>query len=233
MGKKTIIFIFSREDPDHMARISRMYLLSTLLLILALIAGCTSEPAAPVPATTNPPTAQTVVVTTTLTETATPVPPVPVATITKATTVPVAKVIVTDKGIVTPDTFKTYDLEGRAGVFSRIGDKYTITIKADKPVLGYAVDAYQAQQLQGSLLTPQYLSQSSKVNWGLVKPFMVMEKVTNSEETFTISEIHPYVYVIDGRWMGFDENYKSIQGVNYELTITKTPNPASQHGANT
>ena len=216
-----------------MVRISKIYCLSALLLALAFIAGCTSQPE-PIPAPTVQTTAQTIVPTaTTLTEAATTAPAAPSTAVTaKPTDAPVGKLIVTDKGIVTPETFKTYDLEGRAGVFSQIGDKYTISIKADKPVLGYAVDSYQAQQLEGSLLTPQYLSQSSKVNWGLIEPYMVMEKVTNSEETFTISEIHPYVYVIDGRWMAYDEAFKTIQAVNYELTITKTPKTSSQQGAN-
>ena len=54
---------------------------------------------------------------------------------------------------------------------------------------------------------------------------MEMGKVTDATKTFTVDKLAPYAYVVDGRWMGFDNVYSSTPPFNYEITITKIYNP--------
>ncbi|MCX6689781.1 MAG: hypothetical protein NTZ39_08875 [Methanoregula sp.] len=109
--------------------------------------------------------------------------------------------------------------------FSQIGVVYKITITADNTVLGYAVTNDQVATLQANEMTPHYVSSSDKVQWGLLNPYMVMEKATNTTKSFTVDKIAPYVYVLDGRWMASDIKYNTTPAVNYEITITKIYNP--------
>lgn len=194
----------------------------TLVVFIAL-SGCTSPSGTPAAAQTSVPTTiQTPpvatgapVVTQTVKETGTA----------RETPTDVEKVILHEKGMLSPTSFKTFDFKAMGDEFSQIGVKYQITIKADKPVIGYAVTTLQSDELQGNEFIPQYMPSSEKIQWGLITPYMVMEKATDTTKTFTVDKIAPYVYVIDGRWMGFDNLYKSAPPFNYEITITKIYNP--------
>jgi len=203
-------------------RILSYTVMATIVVFIAL-AGCTSPSAtSAVTQTTIPTTIQTPqtaptapVVTNTVKETVTTV----------KTPAEVEKVILHETGISSPSSFKTYSLQTPTDEFSQIGTKYKITIKADKPVIGYAVTTLQSDILQGSQLTPQYVPSSDKIQWGLITPYMAMGKVTDATNTFTVDKIARYVYVVDGRWMGFDDSYKTTTPFNYEITITKTNPP--------
>lgn len=198
-----------------------------MLITAVALAGCTAQQApAPAPVTTvNAPAAPapgTPAVTAAL-ETAKPEKTVaaPRAETREST----GKVILSTKGLISPTEYKTFDFKSMGDEFSKIGEKYTITLKADKPVIGYAVTASQAGELTGSELIPRYDSTSDKIQWGLITPYMSLGKVTDSSKTFTVETINPYVYVVDARWMGSDNDYKSLPAFNYELTITKIAAP--------
>ena len=109
----------------------------------------------------------------------------------------------------TTKTYMTYDFKTLMGYkFLYPKDKFRITIKSEKPVLGYAVSTEQAGQLQGSQLIPRYQSYiKGGIDWGLIKPVMVIEKATDTTKEFTLQDVGPLTYVVDGRWMGYDSNY--------------------------
>ena len=218
------------------------------LIVTIFIAGCAS-PSAPAPAPVQTPAPTTVIQT---------IPPATSeATIVSVTTTVgtnptteavVEKEILYDTGILTTKTYKTYDFKDLGFKFIYPGDKFRITIKAEKPVLGYALNSEQATGLQGSQLIPHYESYSKKVQWGLIDPSFVLEKATNSTGEFiygdyveyryegdksiamnkTKGEVHPLTYVVDGRWMSYDPAYDNIQTFTYEITITKTGGPTKQ-----
>ena len=216
------------------------------LIVTIMVAGCAS-PSAPAPVQTPEPTT---VIQTVLPTTA----GAPTVTLTTAlvTTKPaeevVEKEILHDTGILTTKTYKTYDFKEMGFKFIYPGDKFRITIKAEKPVLGYALNTEQATGLQGSQLIPHYESYSKKVQWGLIDPSFVLEKATNSTGEFifgdyieyryddgnyvamnkTKGEVHPLTYVVDGRWMSYDPVFDNVQTFSYEITITKTGGPTRQ-----
>jgi len=216
------------------------------LIVTMVIAGCVS-PSTPAPVQTPAPTTaiQTVLPTTIA---ATTVPVKTAVMTTKPIEAFVEKEILHDTGILTTKTFKTYDFKDMGFKFIYPGDKFRITIKAEKPVMGYALNTEQATGLQGSQLIPHYESYSKKVQWGLIDPSFVLEKATNSTAEFvygdyieyryddgnyvamnkTKGEVHPLTYVVDGRWMSFDPVYDNVQNFNYEITITKTGGPTKQ-----
>jgi hypothetical protein len=216
------------------------------LIVTMVIAGCVS-PSTPAPVKTPAPTTaiQTVLPTTI---TATTVPVKTAVMTTKSIEAVVEKEILYDTGILTTKTYKTYDFKDLGFKFIYPGDKFRITIKAEKPVLGYALNSEQATGLQGSQLIPHYESYSNKVQWGLIDPSFVLEKATNSTGEFiygdyveyryegdksiamnkTKGEVHPLTYVVDGRWMSYDPVYDNIQTFTYEITITKTGGPTKQ-----
>ena len=210
------------------------------LIVTMVVAGCVS-PSTTAPVQTPAPTTaiQTVLPTTIA---ATTVPVKTAVMTTKPIEAFVEKEILHDTGILTTKTFKTYDFKDMGFKFIYPGDKFRITIKAEKPVMGYALNTEQATGLQGSQLIPHYESYSKKVQWGLIDPSFVLEKATNSTAEFvygdyieyryddgnyvamnkTKGEVHPLTYVVDGRWMSFDPVYDNVQNFNYEITITKT-----------
>jgi len=216
------------------------------LIVTIMVAGCASPPA-PAPVQTPEPTTvfQTVLPTTS---------GAPTVTLTTAlvTTKPaeevVEKEILHDTGILTTKTYKTYDFKEMGFKFIYPGDKFRISIKAEKPVLGYALNTEQATGLEGSQLIPHYESYSKKVQWGLIDPSFVLEKATNSTGEFvfgdyieyryddgnyvamnkTKGEVHPLTYVVDGRWMSYDPVFDNVQTFSYEITITKTGGPTRQ-----
>jgi hypothetical protein len=147
-----------------------------------------------------------------------------------ATTAPVDKEVLHETGILTTKTYKTYDFKTLMGYkFLYPGDKFKITIRAEKPVLGYAVNTEQAGQLQGSQLIPRYQTYLKGVDWGLIEPEMVLEKATDITREFTLQEVRPLTYVVDGRWMGYDSNYDNTPPFTYEITIVKTGGPTEQN----
>jgi hypothetical protein len=216
------------------------------LIVTMVIAGCVS-PSTPAPVQTPAPTTaiQTVLPSTIA---ATTVPVKTALMTTKPIEAFIEKEILHDTGILTTKTFKAYDFKDMGFKFIYPGDKFRITIKAEKPVMGYALNTEQATGLQGSQLIPHYESYSKKVQWGLIDPSFVLEKATNSTAEFvygdyieyryddgnyvamnkTKGEVHPLTYVVDGRWMSFDPVYDNVQNFNYEITITKTGGPTKQ-----
>ncbi len=216
------------------------------LIVTMVIAGCAS-PSAPAPVQTPAPTTVIQTIPPTMTE-ATTVPVTTTVVPTQPTEAVVEKEILHDTGILTTKTYKTYDFKGMGFKFIYPGDKFRITIKAEKPVLGYALNTEQAGGLQGSQLIPHYESYSTKVQWGLIDPSFVLEKATNSTGEFiygdyveyryegdkyiamnkTTGEVHPLTYVVDGRWMSYDPVYDNVQTFTYEITITKTGGPTEQ-----
>jgi len=216
------------------------------LIVTVVIAGCAS-PSASVPVQTSAP--------------ATVIQTIPPAT-SQVTTVPITTIVVTtptaepvvekeilhDTGTLSTKTYKTYDFKDMGFKFIYPGDKFRVTIKAEKPVLGYALNTEQATGLEGSQLIPHYESYSKKVQWGLIDPSFVLEKATNSTGEFiygdyieyrfddgkyvamnkTKGEVHPLTYVVDARWMSYDPVYDNVQTFTYEITITKTGGPTTQ-----
>jgi hypothetical protein len=216
------------------------------LIVTIVIAGCAS-PSASVPAQT--PSPATVIQT--IPPATSQVTTIPVTTIvvTKPTAEPVVeKEILHDTGTLSTKTYKTYDFKDMGFKFIYPGDKFRITIKAEKPVLGYALNTEQATGLEGSQLIPHYESYSKKVQWGLIDPSFILEKATNSTGEFiygdyieyrfddgkyvamnkTKGEVHPLTYVVDARWMSYDPVYDNVQTFTYEITITKTGGPTTQ-----
>jgi len=218
------------------------------LIVTIFIAGCAS-PSAPAPAPVQTPAPTTVIQTIPPATSEATIVSVTTTVGTKPTTEAVVeKEILYDTGILTTKTYKTYDFKDLGFKFIYPGDKFRITIKAEKPVLGYALNSEQATGLQGSQLIPHYESYSKKVQWGLIDPSFVLEKATNSTGEFiygdyveyryegdksiamnkTKGEVHPLTYVVDGRWMSYDPVYDNIQTFTYEITITKTGGPTKQ-----
>ena len=210
---------------------TRTLIITIMFLIAAIFAaGCVSPPA-PAPVQTQPPTT---IVPTSLPPTVTTTPTSTIAssvTTVTVTSMPVTtgteKEILHEKGMLTTTTFQTYDFKTLGYKFLYPNDKFRITIKSEKPVLGYAVNSEQALQLQG--LTPHYESYSKNVQWGLVDASMVLEKATDVTKEFTVEEVGPISYVVDGRWMSFEPIYDGTPPFSYELIITKTSGPTAQN----
>jgi hypothetical protein len=222
-----------------------MLWIGVCLIVTMITAGCASPPA-PAPIQSVEPTTKIPTIPQKAIET------ISVPLHTTGTTSPAGSVtekeILHDSGVLTTETFKTYDFKDMGFKFIYPGDKFRITIKAEKPVLGYALNTEQASGLQGSQLIPRYESYSTKVQWGLIEPSFVLEKATNSTGEFvygdyveyrydgnkyiainrTTGEVHPLTYVVDGRWMSYDPAFDNINTFNYEITITKTGGPTEQ-----
>ncbi len=58
---------------------------------------------------------------------------------------------------------------------------------------------------------------------------MVIEKATDTTKEFTLTDIRPLTYVVDGRWMGYESNYDRTAPFTYEITIVKTGGPTEQN----
>ena len=191
-----------------------------LLLVLAIaISGCTSQKTVPAA-----PTATPTVVTTAI-------PAMSLTTLPATEKTPVAvshsnTVIANSGGMISPTEFRTFPFSIRGDDFSPVGTIYTITITADKPVIGYAVTSDVADQLQSDEMVPHYETSSDFIQWGLVTPYMTMGRVTDSTKTFTVTDLHSYVYVIDARWMQSSNNYMTTQPFSYKLIITRTFTPS-------
>jgi hypothetical protein len=123
----------------------------------------------------------------------------------------------------------TYDFKTLMGYkFLYPKDKFRVTIKSEQPVLGYALSTLQAGQL--AALIPRYQSYiKGGIDWGLIEPVMVIEKATDSTKEFTLTDVGPLTYVVDGRWMGYDSNYDNTPPFTYEITIVKTGGPTQQN----
>jgi len=210
-----------------MIRKKTILVVAILVMAAVCIAGCSVNVGAPAP-TPVPTAVQTVPPTTTAEPTTLPVTTTIVTT--TATTAPVGKEILHETGSLTTKTYKTYDFKTLMGYkFLYPKDKFKITIKSEKPVLGYAVSTEQAGQLQGSQLIPRYQSYiKGGIDWGLIKPVMIIEKATDTTKEFTLQDVGPLTYVVDGRWMGYDSNYDNTPPFTYEITIVKTGGPTEQ-----
>lgn len=214
-----------------MTREKTIFLVSVLLIGAVCIAGCTMNVGTP-PTTTLAPT--TTVPTTIQTSPPTTAEPtiVPVKTTiltTAATTAPTEKVVLHETGILTIKDYKTYDFKTLMGYkFLYPKDKFRITIKSEQPVLGYALSTLQAGQL--AALIPRYQSYiRGGIDWGLIEPVMVIEKATDTTKEFTLYDPIPLTYVVDGRWMSFEDVYTNTGPFKYEITIVKTGGPTEQN----
>ena len=202
-----------------MIRNKSLICIGVCLILTIFIAGCTSPSASPPLPTASPTTVIQTISTASIEITTVPVT---TSVVTKQTTESVVeKEILHDNGVLTTKTYKTYDFKDMGFKFIYPGDKFRISIKAEKPVLGYALNTEQATGLQGSQLIPHYESYSKNIQWGLIDPSFVLEKASNSTGEFiygdyieyryddgkyvamnkTKGEVHPLTYVVDGRWM--------------------------------
>lgn len=206
--------------------------LGVLLLVAIFVAGCSSPPSPAPVRTTVPATMVQTSISTTVT-TNLPITLVPSGTTATVTSTPspvsAEKEILHEKGMLTTGTFVAYDFKSLGYKFLYPNDKFRITLKSEKPVLGYAVSSEQALQLQGSQLVPHYESNSKNVQWGLVDASMVLEKATDVTREFTVEEVGSISYVVDGRWMSFDPVYDMTPPFSYELIITKISGPTTQN----
>jgi hypothetical protein len=131
--------------------------------------------------------------------------------------------------MLTTTTFKRYDFKDLGYKFLYPNDKFRIVLKSEKPVIGYAVNTEQAAQLGGSQLVPHYESHSKNIQWGLVEASMVLEKATDVTREFTVEDVGPLSYVVDGRWMSFEPVYDGTPPFSYELIITRISGPTAQN----
>jgi hypothetical protein len=196
-----------------------------LLLSTAFIAGCTSQSGSSYPQTAVPTTIQTAVPTTVTTLQTTALPVDTTLATAKPTETPADKELLHDKGMLTVTTYKAYNFKDMGYKFVNPGDTFRITIKSDNPVIGYAMNTEQASGLEGSQHIPHYESYSTKVQWGLVTPYMIFEKATDSSKEFTFENVEPLTYVVDARWLSYDKIYQSTPPFRYEITITNIYNP--------
>ena len=212
---------------------NKTLIFTTVFLLAAIfVAGCTS-PSAPAHVQTPAPTTVTQ---TSLPTTITTTPQITVSPSGPTTTVTTApaqtsteKEILHEKGMLTTTTFKAYDFKDLGYKFLYPNDKFRVTLTSEKPVLGYAANSEQALLLQGSQLVPHYESYSKNIQWGLVEASMVLEKATDVTSEFTVEEVGPLSYVVDGRWMSFDPVYDGTPPFSYELIITKISGPTTQN----
>ena len=206
---------------------------AVLLVAVVWIAGCTMNVGSPTTTTAVPTTIpaplQTVPPTTTAEPTTVPVTTTILTT--APTPAPAEKVVLHETGILTTKDYKTYDFKTLMGYkFLYPKDRFRITIKSDQPVLGYALSTERAGQLQGTQLIPRYVSyMKGGIDWGLIEPVMVIEKATNTSKEFTLKDVGPLTYVVDGRWMSYDSNYDKTNPFTYEITIVKTGGPTEQN----
>jgi len=206
-----------------MSQRSVLSLILLALIIAIACAGCTSQQ----------PAAVTPVATPTLVPTTLPAPiaAAPAATEKTAEVTPgetraeTNKVLLTTKGTISPGEYKIFPFKSMGEEFSKIGEKYVITLKADKPVIGYAVTRTQADELTGDELNPHFVASSDKIQWGLITPYMSLGRVTDDTKTFTVETVNPYVYVVDARWMASDNDYRNVSAFPYELSIAKITSP--------
>lgn len=211
-----------------MNRKMTVLLVAVLLIASVCIAGCSMNLGTPAP-TTIPTTVQTVPPITTAEPT--PIPVTTTVVTTAATPVPAVKElqVLHETGMLTTKTYKTYDFKTLMGYkFLYPKDKFRVTIKSEQPVLGYALSTLQAGQL--AALSPRYQSYiKGGIDWGLIEPVMVMEKATDSTKEFTLTDVGPLTYVVDGRWMSYESNYDNTPPFSYEITIVKTGGPTEQN----
>ncbi len=214
-----------------MIRKKTILIVAVLLMAAVCIAGCSVNVGAPATTTAVPTTVQTVLPTITTTAELTTVPVTTTIVTIAATTAPAEKVVLHEKGILTTKTYKTYDFKTLMGYkFLYPKDKFRITIESEKPVLGYALSTERAGQLQGSQLIPRYQTYvKGGIDWGLIEPVMVIEKATDTTKEFTLQDVGPLTYVVDGRWMGYESNYDNTPPFSYEITIVKTGGPTEQN----
>jgi hypothetical protein len=128
--------------------------------------------------------------------------------------------ILHDKGTLTTKTFRTYNM----GIKNQ-REGFKITLKAEQPVLGFALNTEHVFQLGSSDQIPHYESYSKHIQWGKLETCYVLEKAINSTTgeltTWCYPPNIPLTYVVDGRWMSFDPAYDNVQDFPYEITISK------------
>jgi hypothetical protein len=202
-------------------------LIVALLVAGVCVTGCTFSFGTPTPTP-----APTTIATAPPTPAPEPTTAPPVATSLKTavptTTQPTSLVILHESGMLTTKSYKTYDFKTLMGFkFLYPKDKFRIRIKSDQPLLGYAVSTLQAGQLEA--LIPRYQPYiKGGIDWGLLEPVMVIDKATDTTKEFTLEETMPLTYVVDGRWMGYENIYANTGPFRYEITIEKIGGPTKQ-----
>lgn len=216
-----------------MIRERTIILVPVLIVAAVCFAGCALNVGAPATTSSVPTPLPTMVQTVPPTTTTEPTTvPVPATIITQAaTTAPAENVVLHETGILTTKDYKTYDFKTLMGYkFLYPKDRFRITIRSEKPVLGYALSTERAGQLQGSQLIPHYVTYvKGGIDWGLIDPVMVIEKATDTTKEFTLENVGPLTYVVDGRWMSYESNYDNTPPFTYEITIVKTGGPTEQN----
>jgi hypothetical protein len=195
------------------------YLVFIVLIVVVIIStGCVSENTMTVNTPNQTPVpieAKTIIPSTTS--------PVIQNTVRDNQTDLVETVILHDSGVLTTKTYKTYDFKDLGFDFVNPTDidYFRISIKAEQPVLGYALNTEQVSLLGVSDQIPRYEPYSKKVQWGKLNTHYELEKVRNSTTTIDTFPPIPLTYVVDGRWMSFDSSFNNVPPFNYEITITR------------
>lgn len=214
-----------------MTRKKTIAIVCILLIGAVCIAGCTMNVGTPPATTLSPATIVPTTIQTIPPKTAEPtmVPVITTIVTTAATTAPIEKVVLHETDILTTKDYKTYDFKTLMGYkFLYPKDKFRITIKSEQPVMGYALSTLQAGQL--AALIPRYQSYiRGGIDWGLIEPVMVIEKATDTTKEFTLNDPIPLTYVVDGRWMSYEDGYSNTGPFKYEITIVKTGGPTEQN----
>ena len=202
-----------------------------ILLLLILVSGCFSDFKAvnrsnisgnvtettplTIVATANP----EVIPTTKPVTLATPIQPVIVTTIT--TQPESGKILIEDSYSLTISEYKEYKFSDVGYDFLYKGDKFQFSITSEKPVIVYIVGYMDSIRIQASDGTPHYEVGDPKLQWGNVKPAFYWERVTDKIATFEIKEVGRYSFVVDPRWMTYDEDWVTKRPFSYTLRITR------------
>lgn len=117
--------------------------------------------------------------------------------------------------------YKEYPFSDMGYDFLYEGDKFQVSIRSEKPVIVYVVGYMDAIRIQASDNIPHYDEGVGKLQWGNVQPVFFWERVSDRIGTFTITDVGRYSFVIDPRWMTYDDNWKTKRPFTYELRITK------------
>ncbi len=158
--------------------------------------------------TTTPVTAATTLPTVTIVTTATPRPES-------------GRILVDETYSLTIDEYKEYKFSDFGYDFLYEGDRFQFSITSEKPVTVYVVGYMDSIRIQASDNTPHYEEGDTRLQWGNVKPAFYWERVTDRIAAFTIKDVGSYSFVVDPRWMTYDERWATKRPFTYKLRITR------------
>jgi hypothetical protein len=151
--------------------------------------------------------------------TGTPVQPLIVTTI--ATQQESGKILVDESYSLSINEYREYKFSDLGYAFLYEGDRFQFSITSEKPVMVYIVGYMDSIRIQASDGTPHYEVGNPNLQWGNVKPAFYWERVTDKIATFRITEVGKYSFVVDPRWMTYDEDWKTRRSFSYKLRITR------------